>query len=107
MTMPSLFSQFVPSISSMSSDDLSRSAIERSIPLAAKLGAGRGSAGVGAGVVGDVAADAAVFCVTQFSAIRTEGLGPGVGSTGGGRAIGESYAGACGAAPSRSDVFVA
>ncbi len=36
--MPSLFSQFVPNISSMSSDDLSRAASDRSISLSKKLG---------------------------------------------------------------------
>jgi len=55
-------------------------------------------------------ADSAVFCVTQFSAIRTEGLGSAVGSTTGGTGgrgtiLGEENVGAGEAAAGRSDVF--
>src|SRR6266851_6731083 len=109
MTMPSLFSQFVPSISSISSDDLSWSAIERSIPLVAKFGEDTGATVGGAGGTGDIVADSSAFCVTQFSAIRTEGLGSGVGSTtgatGGGTTLGEVNVGTYEVEAWRSEVF--
>ncbi len=109
MTIPSLFSQFVPSISSMSRDDLRRSAIERLIPAVAKFGGNTGPTVGGAGRTGDVVADSSAFCVIQFSAIRTEGLGSGVGSTtggtGGAMTLGGVNVGAYEVEPWRSDVF--
>jgi hypothetical protein len=82
MTMPNLFSQFVPRISSTSSDDLSRSASDGPGSVAAKLGCDTGVTGVGAGgitrsVVEEylVVADSAAFCVTQLSASLAEAVG--------------------------------
>src|SRR5271169_1078148 len=83
MTMPSLFNQFVPSISSTSSDDLSRSVNDGSGSADAKLGVeGGGVTELGAGSIAPsvveeylVVAGPVVFCVTQSSATRTEGLG--------------------------------
>ncbi len=81
--MPSLFSQFVPSISSMSSDDLSRSVNDGPGSAASNLGVdGGGVTEVGAGSIAPsvveeylVVAGPVGFCVTQSSATRTEGLG--------------------------------
>src|SRR5208282_379404 len=111
MTMPSLFSQFVPSISSTSSDDLSRLASDGAGSVAAKLGEGSGVTGVEAGGIAcsvlegsPVVAGSAVFPVTQFSANRTAGLGSAAGSAAGSMAggtggaatmLGEKNVGAC------------
>ena len=82
--MPSLFSQFVPSISSMSSDDLNRPASDGADSAVAKLGGGSGATGAGAGGVARSVveeygvAGSIVFWVTHLSATRTEGLGSAV-----------------------------
>jgi len=114
--MPSLFSQFVPSISSMLSDDLDRSGSERSISFSKKLDSGRSGSGVETGAIARSVveeygvAGSNVFCVTQVSAIGTGGLTSAAGATtgrdGGGETIpGGENGGVYEAVTGRSGVF--
>src|ERR1035438_2829568 len=84
MTIPSLFSQFVPSISSTSRDDLKRSASDGPDSTLWKFGEGGGATGVARGEVGRSVVDEVEedgvgvsigSCVGHCSATRCAGTG--------------------------------
>src|ERR1035441_7278514 len=93
MTIPSLLSQFVPSISSTSSDDLKRSASDGSDSTRWKLGEGGGATGAASVEVGrsvveeDGVAVLIGSCVGHCSATRSGGAGATTGGARGGETI--------------------
>src|SRR5437879_40740 len=111
MTMPSLFSQFVPSISSTSREDLNRSASDGADSIVNKLVNGGDVRPVEAGGATRSleeygVAGATVFWVTHLSATRTEGLGSTTGAGAGGETIlGEGNCDAYEVATGLLDVF--
>src|SRR6202522_4070229 len=100
MTVPNLFSQFVPSISSTSCDDSRRSTADGADCRVANLGSGMGGPGCSAtGIAGSVIEERGVAGwvlspVIPCSATRTDGLGSTIGDTVGGETVsGETMSG--------------